>query len=155
MIVLIPSGSVSVLLPTQSGSISALVAEGSITVSTSAIQTIAGPTGSSGPPGVIGATGPIGPTGPAGPAATFSFSIKNQTSYTLINSDDSVENQFQGATFLLPPSPVAGQKHAVYTLDALLTVNGNGNLINGLTTAVLQRKDSIEFQYTGTQWRLL
>jgi len=149
MIVLIPSGSVSVLLPTQSGSISALVNEGAITVRTSASPVIAGPIGP------IGATGATGPTGPAGPAATFSFSIKNQTSYTLINSDDSVENQFQGATFLLPPSPVAGQKHAVYTLDALLTVNGNGNLINGLTTAVLQRKDSIEFQYTGTQWRLL
>ena len=85
-----------------------------------------------------------------------SYQIKNIASYTILNTDESVENIYAGATFTLPAAPALGQRHTIYndTTSGVLTVEGNGKNINGGTSIELREYDSAILQYNGTQWRI-
>ena len=78
--------------------------------------------------------------------------------YTVVSADDNIlcNTSGGGFTVTLPASPEDGRVYSVL-LDVAgndLTVDGNGNNINGSTTAVWGSVGAIILVYNGTQWNI-
>jgi len=88
---------------------------------------------------------------------TSTYEVKNVASYTIQNSDITLENTYPGATFYLPAAPTLGQEFRILSGTSLgsLTLDGNGKNINGDASLILINYDSAPVQYNGTQWRIL
>jgi hypothetical protein len=88
-------------------------------------------------------------------------SVTKTTAYTLVNSDDLVLGDTTAGAFTitLPPTPTAGQVHKVKQINStnILTVSGNGNLIDGFTSvssgvSIGTQNYSWTFEFDGTFW---
>ena len=78
--------------------------------------------------------------------------------YTVVGTDDNIlcDTSGGGFTVTLPASPEDGRVYSVL-LDVAgndITVDGNGNNINGSTTAVWGSVGAIILVYNGTQWNI-
>lgn len=68
--------------------------------------------------------------------------------YTLVATDDFViTNQ---TTISLPASPVDGKPYTIKSRNVAITVSGNGNTIDGLSTFFLGQYDAANFIYNAT-----
>lgn len=79
--------------------------------------------------------------------------------YTVLSTDDNVlcDTSAGGFTVTLPATPANGEVHTII-LDAVgggnLTVDGNGNNINGVASFIMNTVSSMQVIYNGTQWNI-
>lgn len=87
--------------------------------------------------------------------------ITVNTTYLALPTDYTILANASTAAFTisLPSSPSVSETHNVKKIDATIngvTVSGNGKLIDGASTAVIQwQYESLEMQFNGASWSIL
>jgi len=97
---------------------------------------------------------------PASVASVF-FRIRDyrteSTTYTIVDTDDIIEATSGTFSIFLPSGvSVIGQAHTITNSGVgVITLDGNGNDINGSATRTLSTDESAECVWNGTEWRVI